>query len=62
MPLLYAKTLAKFDSVIYCYRVGVEGQSVSLSGRRKHWIDGEKVEKKLIQEYCQYEKELAQKI
>ena len=62
MPLLYAKTLAKFDSVIYCYRVGVEGQSVSLSGRRKHWIDGEKVEKKLIQEYCQYEKELAQNI
>ena len=34
-----AETISRFSQPIYCYRLGLEGQSVSLSGTRKHHRD-----------------------
>ena len=31
--------VARYDKPIYCYKLGIEGQSVSLSGIRKHYKD-----------------------
>ncbi len=47
-PQLYAKTIEKYSEPIYVYRIGTEGQSVSLSGRKKHWRDASIVEKRLL--------------
>jgi glycosyltransferase involved in cell wall biosynthesis len=51
LPLLYAKDISRFDAPIYCYQLGVEGQSVSLSGMRKHFKDPMKVAEKLMPLY-----------
>lgn len=37
--LMCARTVAMFDKPLYCYRLGVEGQSVSIEGQRKHFRD-----------------------
>ena len=37
--LVAAETISKFNKPIYRYRLGVDGQSVSLSGMRKHYKD-----------------------
>ncbi len=37
--IIRAKTVARYHSAIYLYRLGVEGQSVSLEGIRKHQKD-----------------------
>lgn len=37
--IIGAKTVARYHSAIYLYRLGVEGQSVSLEGIRKHQKD-----------------------
>lgn len=37
--LTAANTIVRFDRAIYRYRLGVEGQSVSLEGIRKHYKD-----------------------
>ncbi len=34
-----ADSVARYSDPIYCYRLGVEGQSVSLTGIRKHYND-----------------------
>lgn len=34
-----SNTISRFEKPIYCYRLGIEGQSVSLSGLRKHYKD-----------------------
>ncbi len=36
---LCAKTIARFNQPLYCYRLGVNGQSMSLAGIRKHYKD-----------------------
>lgn len=46
--LLKAATMVKYTQPVYCYRVGREGQSVSLSGLRKHYPDTVKVARKLF--------------
>ena len=51
LPLLYAKTVSRFSKPIYCYSLGVEGQSVSVEGIRKHYRDTIKVCTKLCKEY-----------
>lgn len=50
-PLMYAKTVFAFDKYIYCYRLGLAGQSVSLEGWRKHIADHERVIKQLMRCY-----------
>ena len=42
-PFKYAKTAKFFDFPLYLYRIGLEGQSVSQTGVRKHYQDYEKV-------------------
>ena len=37
--LASAATVSRFSEPIYCYRLGVEGQSVSITGVRKHYKD-----------------------
>lgn len=36
---LCTKSIARFDQPVYCYRLGVNGQSMSLTGIRKHYRD-----------------------
>lgn len=50
-----ANTIARFDKPVYCYRIDVEGQSVSLSGLRKHYKDHPKVIDKVFSSYIEYE-------
>lgn len=47
-PLIIAKTISRFDKPIYVYRIGREGQSVSLEGARKHYKDTMKVAYSII--------------
>lgn len=47
-PLLYSKKLYIFNLPIYCYRIGREGQSISIDGRRKHYGDIMKVCRRLL--------------
>ncbi len=44
--LIHSKTISRFDKNIYCYRLGEEGQSVSLTGLKKHAKDAMEVTKK----------------
>lgn len=37
--LINSKTVSKFNSEIYCYRLGEQGQSVSIQGMIKHFDD-----------------------
>lgn len=46
--LAYSKTILFTDLILYNYRVGREGQSVDITGIRKHYNDGIKVAKELI--------------
>ncbi|SEW36865.1 Glycosyltransferase involved in cell wall bisynthesis [Ruminococcaceae bacterium KH2T8] len=59
IPLLYANTVDKYIAPVYVYRVGYDGQSVSLSGRKKHWQDAAVVEKKLLECYKSRESQLS---
>lgn len=34
-----SNSVARYDKPIYCYKLGIEGQSVSLTGIRKHYSD-----------------------
>ena len=54
LPLLYAKNISKFSKAIYCYRLGREGQSVSLIGMRKHYRDTRIVAIKIFENYIKY--------
>lgn len=39
MCFLNSHTISRFDRAVYCYRMDVNGQSMSLSGVRKHYQD-----------------------
>ena len=39
MCFLNSETIARFDKAVYCYRMDVNGQSMSLTGVRKHYQD-----------------------
>lgn len=62
MPLSVSNTIARFDKPIYCYRLGVEGQSVSISGIRKHYKDTYVVAKKLYKQYSSLDLESIGKV
>lgn len=56
--IMYADTVSRFGKPIYCYQVGREGQSVSISGFRKHYLDSMKVANKLYRLYDGRKEEL----
>lgn len=51
LVLNIGNTFSKFEKPVYCYRVGVEGQSMSLEGRKKHCKDSKLIAIKLIEIY-----------
>ena len=51
LPLMFAKTVTKYDKPIYCYRLGRNGQSVSIDGVKKHYRDAFIVAKRLYAAY-----------
>lgn len=51
LPLMEAHTISRFNLPIYRYYLGVEGQSVSVQGMRKHYEDTRKVAFKLYDLY-----------
>lgn len=54
LSLLHSKTISRFEKPVYCYRLGREGQSVSLTGIRKHHQDTVVVAKKAFENYTRY--------
>lgn len=50
-PLMHTKTVFVFDKQIYYYRIGREGQSVSIEGWKKHYPDHVRVIKQLLTHY-----------
>lgn len=52
-PLYYSKKIKVFDIPLYVYRIGIEGQSISIESRRKHYAEHEKVSKNLVEKYKQ---------
>lgn len=51
LPLMFARTVTKYDKPIYCYRLGRDGQSVSIDGVKKHFKDAFTVANKLYKAY-----------
>lgn len=51
LPLMYAKTVIKYEQPLYCYRLGREGQSVSIKGVQKHYQDAFIVAEKMYKAY-----------
>ena len=51
LPLLNSSSISKFPAPIYCYQLGLEGQSVSIEGVRKHYKDNAKVAVKIYKYY-----------
>lgn len=50
-PLLHCQSAFVGQGHIYCYRLGREGQSVSLDGWRKHCQEHDKVIRQLLKQY-----------
>ncbi len=50
-PLLHSRSVYVFPEHIYCYRLGRDGQSVSLEGWRKHCAEHERVIRQLAAQY-----------
>jgi len=46
-PLIHSDTVSRYKKPIYCYRVGLDGQSVSINSIRIHYSDIKKVAFKL---------------
>ena len=51
LSLLNATTISHFELPVYCYQLGIEGQSVSIEGIRKHYLDKSKVSKQMYKWY-----------
>lgn len=56
-PIAYVNDIYICDFPVYNYRLGVEGQSVSLEGRRKHYKDHLKVDRRLVSFYSAFPKD-----
>lgn len=57
--LLVAKTISRFDKPVYIYRLGVDGQSVSLEGIRKHYKDLPVVAERIMKTYNEVSDEIS---
>lgn len=53
-PFLYSKTIKILTIPLYMYRIGIEGQSMSIEGRLKHYKDHIKVNYKLLEKFNEY--------
>ena len=62
LSLIYASTIARFGEKIYCYRIGVAGQSISLESRRRNWKSGEIVSHRLLSEFKLHQRGLSENI
>ena len=62
--MLYAipfiDTITYIPYALYCYRIGLGEQSVSVAGRRKHITDGDRVEASLLKFYCELPKTISE--
>lgn len=58
LSLLQAQTITRFNLPIYCYQIGIEGQSVSIAGIRKYYIDKTKVSLQMYKWYSEQEKNI----
>ncbi len=59
-PLAHVKTVTRYDVTPYCYRIGVEGQSVSIKGFQKHQMEHRDILMKLLDHYRLHESEWSQ--
>lgn len=48
MPIPYVETATYCDACVYCYRLGINEQSVSMTSRKKHIDNSEKVSETLL--------------
>ena len=55
-PLICSKTIYVLDFPIYIYRVGLEGQSISIKGKLKHCKDHLKVDYRLMEQIKDFSK------
>lgn len=62
LPLLYSLTIARFEKPIYCYRIGIAGQSISLESRKRNWKSGEIVSHRLLSEFKMHQSYLSENI
>ncbi len=53
-PIIKSSTISRYDKPVYCYRVGVNGQSVSLESIKKHYTEIKRVAYKLYELYYAY--------
>lgn len=60
LPLIYSRDIYILDYPIYMYRVGRAGQSVSVTGRRKHWKDHQRVSYTLMTFYKKNENKMGE--
>lgn len=60
-PIPYLQKIRFYDWHIYCYRLGLEGQSVSIAGRLKHVAESYKVSLRLLEMYRNLPKEISSK-
>jgi glycosyltransferase involved in cell wall biosynthesis len=56
--ILYSQRVSRYPKAVYCYRLGIEGQSVSLQGIRKHYTDLLQVVDKMYREFHLHHDEL----
>ena len=49
-PLIYSESIETLDLPLYYYRFGMEGQSMSISGKKKHYMDHLRMSKHLLDE------------
>ena len=52
--LIGSHTISRFADPIYCYRMGDEGQSVSISGLKKHYDDASRVSLEITERISEY--------
>ena len=56
----FIDTITYIPYALYCYRIGLGEQSVSVAGRRKHITDGDRVEASLLKFYRELPKTISE--
>ena len=59
LPIPYVNTIRYYKIPLYCYRLGIEGQSVSPESRIRHKADSFKVAQRLLQFYQELPQDLS---
>lgn len=61
-PLPYVKSIMFLNSVVYCYRLGLDEQSVSINGYKKHHRELRKVIRNTMNYYNQHKKTMGDNV